>query len=235
MKTKLAILTALVLSLAAQASVYTLNNLNATIPDGDLNGYQNTLSVSGLSAGITDVNVTLNLSGGFNGDYYAYLLHGSATAILLNRVGRGGASGSGYPDAGFGPDAAANSFLFDDQAAHDVHLYRTFAYTLNGGQLTGQWQPDGRLIDPLSPGSAFDAAPRSNQLGAFNGMDANGAWTLFIADVSPGGEGTLLGWGVQITTVPEPSALVLVSCGLIAAFCRPHKLGKSQGQRRNLL
>src|SRR5437867_9316147 len=144
-------------------------NVNATIPDGDLNGYQNSQTVSGLSASISDVNVTLNISGGFNGDLYGYLYHNNTNAILLNRVGRSSTSSVGYPDAGFGPDASANSFTLDDQAGHDVHLYRTFSYSLNGsGQLTGQWQPDGRNLDPLSAGSSFDGAARSNLLGGFN-------------------------------------------------------------------
>jgi hypothetical protein len=121
----------------------------------------------------------------------------------------------GYPDPGFGPDASANSFTLDDQAAHDVHLYRTFSYTLNGsGQLTGQWQPDGRGIDPLSIGSAFDGAARSNLLGGFNGLDGNGSWTLYLADVSSGGESTLVSWGLQITTVPEPGVATFAGAAL---------------------
>ena len=34
--------------------------------------------------------MTLNLSGGWNGDLYAYLVHNSGFAVLLNRVGRNG-------------------------------------------------------------------------------------------------------------------------------------------------
>jgi subtilisin-like proprotein convertase family protein len=211
----------LVLGAAAQATVYSVNNLSATIPDGDLNGYQNSISLSGLSGGITHVSVSLNISGGFNGDLYAYLNHGSGASILLNRVGRTGTSSSGYPDAGFGPDSSANIFTLDDQGNQDVHLYRTFAYTLNGsGQLTGQWQPDGRAIDPLSPGSTFDGTSRSSKLNVFNGLDANGTWTLFIADVSPGGVSTLAGWGLQVTTVPEPSIAALLLFGLLPFLFR---------------
>jgi hypothetical protein len=49
------------------------------------------LSALNLPAGptITDVNVGLQLSGGWNGDLYAYLVHSSGFAVLLNRVGRG--------------------------------------------------------------------------------------------------------------------------------------------------
>ena len=212
-------LSALALALvctARAATTYTFNmdGINTTIPDGDLNGLQNSQTLSGVPGNIFDVNVTLNISGGFNGDYYAYLTHSGSRAVLLNRVGRTSTSNVGYPDAGFGPDASANKFTFDDQAGHDAHLYRTFSYTLNGsGQLTGQWQPDGRNIDPLSVGSAFDGASRSNLLGLFNGLDPNGLWTLYVADVSSGAEGMLMSWGMVIQ-VPEPSSAALALCAL---------------------
>ena len=190
--------------------------VGAIVPDGDLNGYQNSQTVAGGSGGITDVNVTLNILGGFNGDFYASLTHNGTTAILLNRVGRTGTHNAGYPDAGFGPDASTNSFTLDDQAAHDIHFYRNEPYSLNSsGQLTGQWQPDGRNLDPLSSTSAFDAAPRSGLLSLFNGEDPNGLWTLYITDVSPGGEGTLVSWGLQITAVPEPSVGALGCAALL--------------------
>jgi len=203
------------MSARAELFSYTLNNIFATIPDGNLNGYQSSQSVVGIPGAIQDINVTLNISGGFNGDFYAYLSHNGSAAILLNRPGRSSTSGVGYSDAGLGPDGLGGPFTFDDQASHDVHLYRSFSYSLNGsGQLTGAWQPDGRIIDPLSPGSTFDAASRSGMLGIFNSGSANGVWTLFVADVSAGGEGTLVSWGMQITAVPEPCAVALLGCGL---------------------
>ena len=203
---------------ALKATVFSYN-VSAIIPDGDLNGYQNSQTLSGLQPYVTDVNITLNVAGGFNGDFYAYLSHNQRIAILLNRVGRSTTSSVGYPDAGFGPDALANSFRLDDQAGNDVHWYRTFAYVVNGsGQLTGQWQPDGRAIDPLSAGSTFSSAPRANTLDVFNGMDPNGLWTLFVADVSPGGEASLLGWGLELTAVPEPSSAILTGFSILAGL-----------------
>jgi subtilisin-like proprotein convertase family protein len=209
--------------LLALASSYYLNAatfsypVDAIIPDGNLNGIQNSQTITGLSGPITDVNVTLEISSGFNGDFYAFLTHDNTTAVLLNRVCRNSTHQFGYPDAGFGFDASATPFTLDDQSANDIHSYRSFAFTLNGnGQLTGSWQPDGRLLDPLSPASAFDSASRPANLSAFNGIDPNGLWTLYIADVSSGGEGALLSWGLQITTVPEPTFLTLTGLGLLA-------------------
>jgi subtilisin-like proprotein convertase family protein len=198
--------------------LYSANNLNVLINDNDLTGYQNTITVSGLPQYASDINVTLNISGGFNGDLYAFLSHGSSAAILLNRTGRSSPSNTGYSDAGFGPDSLLNPFIFDDQAAHDVHFYRSFAFTLNGtGQLIGNWQPDGRAIDPLSSGASFDTAPRTGMLSIFNGMDPNGTWTLFLADVSPGGQSTLVSWGMSISAIPEPSSLALALLSVAGA------------------
>ena len=210
---------ALGFSISTHAATFTYS-VGATIPDGNLNGLQNSQSISGLSSPIADLNVTLEISGGFNGDFYAFLTHDNTTAILLNRVGRNSTHTVGYPDAGVGPDAFANTFTFDDQAATDVHSYRNGAYSLNGhGQLTGVWQPDGRTLDPLSPASAFDSAARSALLSVFNGLDPNGPWTLYVADVSGGAEGSLVGWGLQMTTVPEPAITGLLLCGIIALIC----------------
>jgi subtilisin-like proprotein convertase family protein len=208
----------------ANAATFTYT-VGATIPDGNLNGFQNSQIISGLSGPITDLNVTLNISGGFNGDFYAFLTHNNTTAILLNRVGRNSTHAVGYPDAGFGPDAFSNAFTLDDQAATDVHSYRNTAFNLNGnGQLTGSWQPDGRTLDPLSSASTFDSAPRSAMLSIFNGMDPNGLWILYVADVSAGGEGNLASWGLQVTGVPEPASATLLGIGLLVSIMRSKQI-----------
>jgi subtilisin-like proprotein convertase family protein len=222
----LALLLAGALPWSARGVVFSssVENIYAPIPDGDFNGIQSSQILSGLAGTLSDVNVTLTISGGFNGDFYVYLFHNNVSSILLNRVGRSSTSSVGYPDAGFGPDASSIRFTFDDQAAHDVHLYRAFGFALNAsGQLTGSWQPDARAIDPLSAGSAFDSAARSSMLGVFNGMDPNGSWTLFVSDVSSGAEGALVNWGLQITTVPEPDSALLLGLGFVLLACRPQK------------
>ena len=80
--------------------------------------------------------------------------------------------------------------------------YRTLAYTLNGsGRLTGLWQPEGRALDPELAESAFDMAACGNNLALFDGIDRNGPRTLFVADLFPLGESTLVSWGLNIKTV----------------------------------
>ena len=48
-------------------------------------------------------------------------------------------------------------------------------------------------------------------------MDPNGLWTLYLADVSPLGESTLVSWGLTIN-VPEPGSAMLVLVGLTAGL-----------------
>jgi subtilisin-like proprotein convertase family protein len=200
------------------------NTGNAAIPDNDPSGYLDSRTVTGMSGVISDVNVTLNISGGFNGDLYAWLSHGSGLCILLNRVGLSSANGVGYGDAGFGTSATQAQFTLDDQSAQDVHFYGADSFTLNGnGQLTGTWQPDGRVLDPGSAAGLFDAAPRSDMLGVFDGLDPNGGWTLFVADQSSGDISTITEWGLEIQVVPEPSTGLLMGLGAALFAFHPRK------------
>jgi subtilisin-like proprotein convertase family protein len=172
------------------------------IPDGSLVGWSDTRAVSGVGGPITDVNVSLNLSGGWNGDLYAYLVHSSGFAVLLNRVGRSGTSGAGYGDAGM-------NVTLDDQATRtmDIHWYQAepgyVAADITGGAI---WSPDGRNVDPLTGNTT--TASRDALLGSFNGLDANGNWTLYIADVAGGDQATLSSWTLEIAAVPEPGSMV---------------------------
>jgi len=197
----------------ARAQIITDNAIlpaNLAVPDNDTVGVSSTLAFNSAIEDITDVNVWLNLSGGWNGDLFVSLEHDSGLAVLLNRVGRRTADLTGYSDAGF-------DVTLDDQAANgDVHLYRL---TLFGnankpltGALTGAWAPDGRPADPLL---ALDTSPRTDFLSSFNGLNPNGAWTLVVKDVSPGDTSTLVSWGIEVTgIVPEPAAAWLLLLGV---------------------
>lgn len=186
------------------------------IPDGSLNGWSDTRTVAGAAGSwnVTDIRVTLELSGGYNGDLYAYLSFGGESAVLLNRVGVGESNGDvfGYADAGF-------SITLSAAGANNVHFYQDFSPGFDGsGRLTGTWRPDGRAIDPLSPPALFDSASTSQDFSRFTGFDPNGQWTLFVADVSAGGgQTTMTGWGLEIMAmpqVPEPGTITLLSLGL---------------------
>ncbi len=165
------------------------------VPDGNPVGWFDTRALNAtLLTTITDVNVRLTITGGWNGDLYAYLQHSTGISILLNRPGR--TSSSGLASFGFG-DSGMN-VAFDDTAANgDSHVTLTGASILLGGS----WQPDGRSANP---GSVLDTDTRTSFLSNFNGMNPNGTWTLFVADMSGGGVSTVTAWGLDITAVPEP-------------------------------
>ena len=184
--------------------------VNLGIPDNDASGVASTIQFSSAQIDrITDVNVTLNISGNFNGDLYGYLSFGSGFSVLLNRTGRTAANSLGYSDGGF-------NITLDDEATNgDIHTYRV---TLNpgGGALNGAWAPDGRNT---SGGNGLDTDPRSALLNGFDGLNPNGPWALFVADLSPGGTSRLNSWGLQVVGVPEPGTWVLLALGGGLLFC----------------
>jgi subtilisin-like proprotein convertase family protein len=195
---------------AVAASGQTVTNnfffaANQAVPEGDLNGLALSANLSGMSGEMTNVSVTLNVSGGFNGDLYAYLVHDTGFAVLLNRVGMSSSNSFGYADAGF------SSVVFNDAASGgDIHFYGG-----NGGlALSGTYQPDGRTVNPVTPPpGSYDTAPRDAMLSSFQGVSPDGTWTLFVADLSAGAQSTLVSWDVQIVDVPEPATWALAALG----------------------
>jgi hypothetical protein len=192
---------------------YSYTNLNLVIPDGSSSGLAQAPIISGSTiSSITDVRFLLNLGAledadnAFNGDLYLYLQHGSALSVLLNRPGVTGSNPFGYGDNGM-------VVTFADSAANgDIHNYQNLGIPPEGSPLYGVWQPDGRTADP---NSVTDASVRSAFLHVFDGMGANGQWTVFVADLSTGGLVRLNSFSIQITgmPVPEPGSVALLTLG----------------------
>jgi len=171
-------------------------NVAAAIPDGNLVGYTDTRTPS-FSPGlvISKVTVTLNFSGGWNGDLYAYLTNGSGFAVLLNRPGRVEDS-----DSDPGSDTEGMSVTFDDAALLDLHN----GIDLLTGPVMGNWQPDARWVSPLN---VVTGDGRTAFLASFNGQNASAPLTLFVADVAAGSDSTLDSWSMTVSAVsavPEP-------------------------------
>jgi hypothetical protein len=228
MKTRLLICAAAgMLALSVRAGiVYSPNNvlMNVDIPDGSPVGWSGTATASGYLPSISDVTVNLNVSGGYNGDLYAYLSYGGVLVPLLNRVGVTSGNSFGYGNTGFDVTLSSSA-----SGAQDVHFYGNYTPSFNGsGQLTGTWQPDGRVIDPQTSPSGFDSASRVS-FGSYNGLNPNGTWTLFIADLSSGGQSQLVSWSLDITAVPEP---VNVALGIVGAAFLAASLARSKRLRQ---
>ena len=194
-------LTALAWGLAASAQTFTTTTnfmVNAMVPDGDLSGMASVQTVSTPITNLTDLKVSLKLSGTWNGDLYCFLTHGTGHSVLLNRVGRCSASDLGYNDAGL-------DVTFDDAATNgDIHVYRlqlSSQGTPIPGPLTNAWAPDARVAYPTD---VLDTDARSAFLGSFNGVDPNGEWVLFVADMEAGDIHMLESWGLEITGDTAP-------------------------------
>ena len=210
MKKLFTLLTAALLTTSAFAQTTFTTNIavNAAVPDNDPSGVARGFSLSGLTGVITNVTVDLNVSGGYNGDLFAYLTGPGGYAVLLNRVGVTSANPNGYGNPGL-----AVTFL---SGGADIHSYGAGGFTTNSlGQLTGTWGVDGRAISPYSSGSTFDLTGRTALLTSFIGTNPNGTWGLFIGDYANGDISTLLAYAVSITTVavPEPGTLALLAGG----------------------
>jgi subtilisin-like proprotein convertase family protein len=194
----------------AVGEVYSFTD-NAPVPDGSGAGVSDTESISSGISQIGLVQVTLDIAGNFNGDLYVYLQHGSSLSVLMNRVGRTAANPFGYADSGL------NVTFLDSAANGNIHTYQNVVVPPDGSPLTGTWQPDGRTT---SPSSVLDTDPSTAGLSLFNGQNASGNWTLFVADLSPGGTSELMGWQLSVEPVPEPGTATLGLCGLGLFFLR---------------
>ena len=200
MKKLLLLGTVLASLVASNATIYTTNwnsgFANAgVVPDNNFSGWSDTRSVSTMPAGtFTGLTVDLQLSGGWNGDLYAYLVHSSGFSVLLDRVGVGvsGVSAFGYGDAGMNVNLAATGT--------SIHQY--------GGNSTFSAAPTGSWMTDNTSGS----------LASFLSTSPNGTWSLFIADLSGGGVSTVQSWGLQMDIVAVPEVETWVAAALAGLF-----------------
>jgi len=127
----------------------------------------------------------LELSGGFNGDLYSYLVAPNGTlVVLLNRPEVTTGNPFGY--AGSGLDVTLS-----DAASGSIQTTAEVA----GSAFTGTYQAAGSLA-------------------SIDGGAADGTWTLYFADESSGGgQSTLSGWSLDITAVPESVNVALILFG----------------------
>jgi subtilisin-like proprotein convertase family protein len=183
-------------------------SVNQAIPDGSVFGLTLNTNLTIGGGNISSVTVGLDISGGNNGDLYAFLSGPGGFAVLLNRVGVSNvASAYGYNNGGF-------NVTFSDAAANSIQYYQNYTNPA-GGQLTGLWQPEGVTVDPLTNNpAAFFNASQSAMLGSFADTNPNGVWTLFLADVTAGGQSTIVSWNLDIVTAPEPQTWLLGIAGM---------------------
>jgi len=201
----------------ASATIEVVNqdwSVGQTIADNSSSGLTVSQNFTGLADTISEVDVRLNISGGYNGDLYGYLTYNGQTVVLLNHVAGGSLSAYGSSASGFGvgtlgtdtgrSESITLSDLGGSGAIHDV-----------GGSpvAVGNYTPDS------GSSGAFATA--------FNGANPNGTWTLFLADLSAGNQSTLVSWGLDISVVPEPITYALgIFAGLLGLSAMGSRLRK---------
>lgn len=176
-------------------------------------GYSLNFNAAGYSQ-LTDITVTFTTTGGWNGDLYAYLSHGSGLAILLNQVGASGGSPDGYSTSGFNNITLGMASV----PGGDIH------FVLSPTTAGGPYEADGRLT--------YDSGTRANTLSVFNNVDPNGDWTLYFEDASAVNQSTLSSWSVGITAVPES---VSVALGMFGGAFALLQLGRNPRLRKWIL
>lgn len=206
----------------ATAAVFSaVDSVVGAIPDGSSAGLARSLNIiAPAEQYVTSIDVSLNISatsGGtaYLGDLFIYVTNGTSLAVLTNRAGSRTGTTFGYDDN------QSMNVSFSSAAVIDFHSYRLTATGSNTtpltSPLTGVWGADGRVTDPAF---VLDTDPRTAQLGLFYGSPANGTWSLFAADVSTGAAHQVNSWGVTLTTVPEPGAMMSLLGVALLGFSR---------------
>ena len=200
----------------SESQIQIVQQVNQLIPDGSPTGLASTINVSGQAFSIADIKVDLDITGTYNGDLYAYLVHGNGFAVLLNRVGATSSNVYGYGGSGL------NVTFMDSAANGNIHYYQNVTTPAPGNQLNGLWAPDGRTVSPYA--ATGTQAPTAS-LSSFDSLTVDGDWTLFVADVSSGSLNYFTSWGLEIQPVPEPSSFGLSAVSLVFAqlMCRRRK------------
>jgi len=175
-------------------------------------------TVSGVSGRVTGMSLELNISGGFNGDLYAYLVapDQATTATLL-----------GNPGGNF--DQMGNGY--------NITLVSSGA---TGGNIQDASQPWGTAVT----GTYYAEVPLLTAFGSYlTAHGANGDWRLFIANQSSGdiNQSVLGSWSLSMITtsaVPEPDQVAAISLlGLIGLMVGSYRhwsrvLGIKRGENQ---
>jgi len=152
---------------------------NIAIPDDNPIGITSVVNVP-FNGTINDLNVNLHINHTWHGDIIATLEHNGTVVTLINNSGGVALSCTtspfGYRANNFG--TAGNPLVLDDSAPVSIDCY------------------DGPTSDGID-NYAGPAMPHQ-QLAAFNGMNAGGAWTLTVSDPLAQELGTLVSWSLDI-------------------------------------
>jgi subtilisin-like proprotein convertase family protein len=179
-------------SISITNSITAQNTQAMTIPDsGAASLYPSSLNVSGLLGAVTNVAVRLN-------DFS----HTAPDDVDLLLVAPGGRSVVLMSDVGGATPATNLTLAIDDGAANFMPD--------EGPLVAGTFKPTNIGTDDAFPAPAPSSPPTGATLSAFNGINPNGAWSLYLVDDNGGNSGSLAGgWSISITTSATSCSLNL--------------------------
>ncbi|HUB86684.1 MAG TPA: proprotein convertase P-domain-containing protein [Verrucomicrobiae bacterium] len=178
-----------------------------TIPNGNPVGVEASGNFTAAGAGqhVLGITVNLNITGGYNGSLYAYLVAPNGTLVTLMNE-------PGTSVDGFGAESSGMNLTLSDAGATSIQNV-TGGY---GTILTGTYQAD-------------------QTMGTFNNSSANGTWEIFFADLQSGGGNPFLNSFTLNITVPEPETQALVVFAiLLAGWAGFRRLRIRRGQSRKI-
>jgi subtilisin-like proprotein convertase family protein len=144
--------------------------------------YPSTVLVSGVTGTITKLTVTLiGLTHTYPADVGVLLVGPTGTNVVL------------MSDCGGGNGITEVTLTFDDSAASSLP---------KSGQITsGTYLPTDLNAGSENFPSPAPGSPFGQTLSGFNGLNPNGAWSLYVQDEALGDTGNLAqGWQLSITT-----------------------------------
>jgi subtilisin-like proprotein convertase family protein len=157
----------------------TINDATSISPG---NPYPSNISVSGMMGTVSNVTVTLsNLNHTFVPDLDILLVApGSNNLILMS-------------DVSTGNDITNTTLTFSDAATATIPTTGTLA--------TGTYKPTNITAGDTFPAPAPAPSANTTLAAAFNGIDPNGTWSLYVVDDAAADVGTIgNGWSLTITT-----------------------------------
>ena len=157
------------------------NSTVILIPDhGQATNYPSTLTVSGITGTVSKVTVTIR-----------QLTHTFPEDIDMLLVGPAGQKVVLMSDAGAGHAISGRTLTFDDAAAA-----LPFTTAITSGSYHAMDYPPGDTLPAPAP-----AGPYGTNLSAFNAVNPNGTWSLYVFDDANGDAGRIDGgWTLDIQT-----------------------------------
>lgn len=190
--------------LGGQASF--VNQGVITIPlSGAANPYPSTINVSGIAGQVGKVTVVVsNLSHTWPEDIDMLLVSPTGQKVLLMAdVGAVTNIGTVIPVNGI-------TLTFDDDGGPLTTLMPTQI-------VSGVYRPTDYAPADTFPAPA-PASPYGTSLSAFNGLNPNGVWSLYVFDDTSGDRGSIQGgWSVSIATIDPVNPRVDLGVGVVAA------------------